>query len=58
MYNWIVELGLLCAKHLEVGLFGSSYFAGFALSSLTLGRLGDLYVRAASALTFRAVNEL
>ena len=45
LYNWTYELELYCTSSFLIGLFGSLYFAGFMLGSLTLLRLGDIYGR-------------
>jgi MFS family permease len=34
--NWVQELDLLCVPKFEIGLFGSLYFFGFALSGIFL----------------------
>lgn len=42
--NWVDEMGLMCAPSLEIGLFGSIYFLGMALSGVFL-KFSDHYGR-------------
>ena len=34
LYNWVPKLDLYCVKDIEMGLFGSLYFAGFLLGTV------------------------
>ena len=43
--NWVEDLDLYCTPGAEVGLIGSMFFAGWAISATTLPRLGDIYGR-------------
>lgn len=43
--NWIVTMKYECKGNFLIALFGSLYFAGFALGAITLNRLSDLFGR-------------
>ena len=45
LYNWAYDMELFCTSSFEIGLFGSLYFVGFMLGSLTLLRLADIFGR-------------
>src|SRR6056300_492799 len=40
-HNYIERLDLKCADHETIGLLGSMFFIGWAMSSLFVARLGD-----------------
>jgi len=42
--NWVYEMDLLCISKLKIGLFGSLYFLGFAISGIFL-KFSDHYGR-------------
>ena len=42
--NWVDEMNLLCATKFQIGLFGSIYFMGFAISGVFL-KLSDHFGR-------------
>ena len=45
IYNWAYDLELFCSPQIEIALFGSAYFAGYFIGSLTLSRLSDVVGR-------------
>ena len=45
LFNWAFEMELYCTSKLYIGLFGSLYFVGFMVGSMTLLRLADIYGR-------------
>jgi MFS family permease len=46
LYNWVTRLDLACEKDFWVGMIGSSYFIGWALTLIWVSRLADIYGRA------------
>jgi hypothetical protein len=45
LHNYVEKLSLACNSHITIGLIGSSYFFGWALSLLFLPRLADIHGR-------------
>lgn len=45
IHNWISKPDLMCAPKLKIGLVGSSFFIGWALTTTWLPRFADLYGR-------------
>jgi MFS family permease len=45
LHNWVDKLDLACVKNETVGMIGSSFFTGWAVTSLWLPGLGDVYGR-------------
>ena len=43
--NWVEKLDLTCRSSAQVGLLGSSVFAGWVITLLFVPRLSDLYGR-------------
>jgi MFS family permease len=45
LHNWVEDLDLTCTPKSEIGLIGSMFFAGWAVSATFLPRLADLFGR-------------
>lgn len=45
LHNWVETLSLECTSKTQVGLIGSMFFAGWAISATFLPRLADIYGR-------------
>lgn len=45
LYNWVKPLDLVCTPPVKLGLLGSMYFAGWALTILIIPYLADKYGR-------------
>lgn len=56
--NWITRFDLHCASNSKIGLIGSSYFSGWALTLTFLPRLSDLFGRQKIMFTGTAINFL
>ena len=44
-HNYIERLGLACAEKSKIGMLGSVFFTGWAISSLFITRLADILGR-------------
>jgi MFS family permease len=44
-HNWMTNMDLTCISSFHLGLFGSLYFVGYVIGTLTLLRLGDIIGR-------------
>lgn len=45
IYGWTDKLGLACVDKFKIGLLGGSFFVGWVLSLLCIGKLADNYGR-------------
>ena len=45
LQNWVQRFGLECAEKYQFGLLGSAVFVGWAIGSLIIPRLADIYGR-------------
>ncbi|CDW88264.1 organic cation [Stylonychia lemnae] len=45
LHNWVEPLNLRCATQYQIGFFGSVFFMGLGIGTLTLAHLGDQYGR-------------
>ena len=43
--NWIMRYDLHCASGAKIGMIGSSFFLGWALTLMILPRVSDIYGR-------------
>ena len=45
LQNWVSHYDLLCATKFQISLFGSLFFVGAVIGTITVLRLGDVYGR-------------
>jgi len=45
IHGWSEKLNLACVNNYKIGLIGGSYFIGWVLTLLIVGRLADIYGR-------------
>ena len=43
--NWFIQLDLTCTSKAKIGLIGSMQFVGWAIASIFIPRLADIYGR-------------
>jgi hypothetical protein len=45
LHNWVSQFNLVCATKTTMGLFGSLFFMGVLVGSISIPRLSDVYGR-------------